>query len=198
MISLAGKVIAVTGAASGMGLATAKGLFARGASLSLADIRGDALAQAASEVKAAHASSSNNNNNNSIITTVVDIRKSDQVDAWIAKTVAHFGGLDGAANIAGVLGKSFGMADLKDIGDEEFDFITGTNLKGLFYCMRAELKVMKEGACVVNAASSTGLEGHPKNAVYSATKHAVIGLTKSAAGEAGAQGIRVNCVAPCV
>jgi NAD(P)-dependent dehydrogenase (short-subunit alcohol dehydrogenase family) len=193
MISLEGKVIAVTGAASGMGFATARGLFARGASLSLADINEDALEKAVYEIKAASASAKENN---SIITTVFDIRESDQVDAWIDKTVAHFGKLDGAANIAGVLGKSFGVGDLIEISDEEFDFITAVNFKGLFYCIRAELRVMKEGACIVNAGSSTGLEGHPKNSVYSATKHAAIGLTKSAAGEVGARGIRVNCVAP--
>lgn len=191
MISLANKVITVTGAASGMGFATAKGLYARGASLSLTDIREDALARAVAEITAAHAPSGN-----SIITTVVDIRQSDQVDAWIAKTVEHFGRLDGAANVAGVLGKGFGSALVTEIENEEFDFITGTNFKGLFYCMRAELRVMKEGASVVNAASTTGLEGHPKNSIYSATKHAVIGLTKSAAGEVGERGIRVNCVAP--
>lgn len=193
MISLAGKVVTVTGGASGMGLATAQGLYARGASLSLADIREDALDKAVSEIKAA---SSSSNGDNTIITTVVDIRDSDQVDAWIEKTIKHFGRLDGAANIAGVLGKSFGVGDLAELSNDEFDFITGVNFKGLFYCMRAELRAMKEGACIVNAGSSTGLEGHPKNSVYSATKHAVVGLTKSAAGEVGPRGIRVNCVAP--
>lgn len=147
MISFAGKVVAVTGAASGMGLATAKGLFARGASLSLADIREDALDKAVSEIKAA---SSSSKENNSIITTVVDIRKSDQVDAWVDKTIAHFGKLDGAANIAGVLGKSFGLGNLSEISDEEFDYITGVNFKGLFNCIRAELRVMKKGAGIVN------------------------------------------------
>lgn len=62
--------------------------------------------------------------------------------------------------------------------------------------MRAQLRAMSEGGVVVNAASVTGLEGHPKNSVYSATKHAVIGLSKSAAGEVGDRKIRVNCVAP--
>lgn len=110
--------------------------------------------------------------------------------------MSHFGRLDGAANIAGVLGKNFGVHDLQQLSNEEWDYVTSVNFTGLFYCMRAQLNVLKEGGVIVNAASTTGLEGHPKNSVYSATKHAVIGLTKSAAGEVGARGVRVNCVAP--
>ena len=67
---------------------------------------------------------------------------------------------------------------------------------GLFYCMRAQLRVLSDGGAVVNAASTTGLEGHPKNSAYSATKHALNGLSKGAAGEVGGRGIRVNCCAP--
>lgn len=190
MASFDGKVVVVTGAASGMGLATARLLYARGARLSLADI--GSLEKALPEITG----SSEVPDSSKVQTHKVDIRSSEQVNGWIDATMKHFGRIDGAANIAGVLGKSFGIGDLTEIDDQEFDFITGVNLKGLFNCMRAELRVMTNGASIVNASSSTGLEGHPKNSVYSATKHAVIGLTKSAAGEFGGRGIRVNCVAP--
>ncbi|EXJ82876.1 hypothetical protein A1O3_06692 [Capronia epimyces CBS 606.96] len=195
MSSLAGKVVAVTGAASGMGLATAARLYAHGARLSVADINQEALSKAVDQIKA-KATGGTSSGTPEILTTVVDVRQSKQVDAWIDKTVKHFGRLDAAANIAGVLGKNFGVGDLTEIDDDEFDYITSVNFKGVFNCLRAELRVMEKGASVVNASSTTGLEGHPKNSVYSATKHAVVGLTKSAAGEVGARGIRVNCVAP--
>lgn len=117
------------------------------------------------------------------------------MDSWIEKTISHFGRLDGAANIAGVLGKNFGVHILVQLSNE-WEFVTRTNFTGLFYCMRAQLRVLNDGDAVVNAPSTTGLEGHPKNSPYSATKHAVIGLSQSAAGEVGGRGIRVNCVAP--
>lgn len=72
------------------------------------------------------------------------------------------------------------------------------NLKGLMHCMRAELKVMENNGSIVNAASIAGLEGFANNAAYSASKHGVIGLSRSAAKEVGSQGIRVNCIAPYV
>lgn len=192
MNSLSGKVICVTGAASGMGLATAKMLYARGALLALADLRRDALEKAIQEITGSDLTSSKGR----ITASEVDIKYSSQVNDWIESTVSHYGRLDGAANVAGILGKSFGTGDLTQIDDQEFDLVTSVNLRGVFNCMRAQLKVMKEGGSIVNAASTTGLEGHPMNAVYSATKHAVTGLTKSVAGEFGAKGIRVNCVAP--
>ena len=195
MTSLAKKVIVVTGAASGMGLATAIGLFVRGADLSISDISEEGLEKA---VSAMNAAATSKGTSNTIITTVVDIRDSDQVDHWIAKTVKHFGRLDGAANVAGVIGKNYGVHKLTELSNEEWDFIHGTNLRGLFYCMRAELRVMANGGSLVNCSSVTGLEGHAKNAAYSASKHGVIGLTRSAANEVGERGIRVNVIAPSV
>ncbi|TVY37468.1 Levodione reductase [Lachnellula occidentalis] len=193
MTSLEGKVITVTGAASGMGLATAMGIFNRGADISISDISEVGLEKAVSAIKAAAASKTTSN---TVITTVVDIRDSDQVDSWIAKTVKYFGRLDGSANVAGVIGKNYGIHELTELSNEEWDFIHGTNLRGLFYCMRAQLRAMTTGGSLVNCSSVTGLEGHAKNAAYSASKHGVIGLTRSAANEVGERGIRVNVIAP--
>ena len=95
-----------------------------------------------------------------------------------------------------MLGKNFGVHDLSQLSNEEWDFVTSTNLTAVFYCIRAQINALSQGGCIVKASSATGLEGLPKNSVYSATKHAVIGLSKSAAGEVGARGIRINCVAP--
>jgi NAD(P)-dependent dehydrogenase (short-subunit alcohol dehydrogenase family) len=193
MFSLKNKVICVTGAASGIGLATAKVLFTQGAKLSLLDLRKESLETAVSEILG---KSPQPDDKSRIISTAVDIRSSEQVDAWVNQTVNHFGHLDGAANVAGVIGKHFGIHDITELSNEEWDFINGTNLTGLFYCLRAQLKAIRDGGSIVNTSSVVGLEGHGKNGAYSASKHGVIGLTKSAAKEVGSRGIRVNSIAP--
>jgi NAD(P)-dependent dehydrogenase (short-subunit alcohol dehydrogenase family) len=190
MVSLKGKVICVTGAASGIGLATAKVLFTQGAMLSLLDLREESLEAAVAGILG------DSTESDRIIFTAVDIRSSDQVDAWVERTVKHFGCLDGAANIAGVIGRHYGIHDISELSNEEWDFINGTNLTGLFYCLRAQINAICDGGSIVNTSSVVGLEGHGKNGAYSASKHGVIGLTKSAAQEVGSRGIRVNSIAP--
>jgi len=195
--TLAGKAITVTGAGSGIGLATAKVLFARGANLSLADLKDETLKKAVAAIKAsAPETSTPSTPQNTILTTPVDIRSSNQVDDWIAKTKKHFGKLDGSANVAGVIGPGFGVTDISGLSNEEWEFILGTNLTGTFFCLRAQLNAIEDGGSVVNTSSTTALEGHEKNGAYSSSKHGVIGLTKSAAKEVGPRGIRVNSIAP--
>ena len=80
----------------------------------------------------------------------------------------------------------------------EWDFIMDVNLKGVMLCLKSQLKVISEGGAIVNAASIAGLQGRPNNAAYAASKHGVIGLTRSAAKEVGTRGVRVNCVCPYV
>jgi NAD(P)-dependent dehydrogenase (short-subunit alcohol dehydrogenase family) len=187
-LPLAGKVIAVTGAASGIALATAHLLASRGATLSLADVQEEALAAASSEISKIHKTQ--------IHTFVLDVRSRESVDSWTAEIIQKFGKLDGAANLAGVIGKSIGIHGVADIVEEEWDFIIGVNLTGVMHCMRAQMNVIEEGGSIVNAASIAGLMGRAKNGAYSASKHGVIGLTRSAAKEIGVKGVRVNCIAP--
>jgi NAD(P)-dependent dehydrogenase (short-subunit alcohol dehydrogenase family) len=182
------KVIALTGGASGIGFETCKILASRGAILSIADNRSEPLAAAAKTLQESGAK---------VLATVIDTRKKEQVEDWIQKTVKEFGGIDGAANLAGVIGPSMGKKTIAEFtDDDEWDLIMGVNCTGVFNCLRAELKVMKSGSSIVNAASVAGVMGSPMGAPYVASKHAVVGLTRSAAKEVGKQNIRVNAVAP--
>ncbi|ETN37510.1 uncharacterized protein HMPREF1541_07132 [Cyphellophora europaea CBS 101466] len=182
-----GKVIVLTGAASGISLATAKLLASRGARLSLADINGRQLEAVAASLESSGAQ---------VIHTVVDVTDRSQVRLLIEKTVSHFGKLDGAANLAGVIGRHAVTLELRDETDDEWDFIMNTNVKGVFNCMREELRVMEPGASIVNAASVLAVLGQAKNSIYTASKHAVAGLIRAAAKEEGKNNIRINGVAP--
>jgi len=186
--SFTGQVITITGAAQGIGLATAKLLASRGASLCLADVQEQALEKAAAEIKAAYIVD--------VIICVVDVRRKEQVDSWIRKIIEHFGRLDGAANLAGVIGKNLGKTGIVDQDEDEWDFLIAVNLTGVMHCLRAQLQVIEKGGSIVNAASISGLIGRPNSAAYSATKHGVLGLTRSAAKEVGKDGTRVNSIAP--
>lgn len=190
--SLKDKVFAVSGAASGVGLETAKILHSYGARLSITDNRKDALDASIKQI-------TGSGPENKILATVTDVRSNDQVKRWIKQTISELGGLDGAANIAGVLGPSVGIQDLSEFSTEEWDFITDVNQKGMFYALKEEILGMEslgKGGSIVNISSVAGIEGNAKNACYSATKHAVIGLTRSVAKEVGRKGIRVNAVSP--
>lgn len=185
------KVYVVTGL-GGIGLAVAKQLHAAGARLSLADISEKTLDAAVQSITAGTP-------DNNLMTTVVDISSSTAVNDWISATVSHFGRLDGAANMAGTIGKNHGVGRFVDLQDDEWDMLVGVNLSGMMYCLRAEVRAMmaQEGGCgsIVNASSIQGLRGFPLHVAYSTTKHGVVGLTRSVAKEVG-PGIRVNAVAP--
>ena len=185
------KVIAITGAASGMGLATAHYLAVRGASLSVAEIQDDLLEAAARSVKNAQPDVN-------ILVTVIDVRKPSEVDSWIASTISAFGKLDGCANLAGVVGRTNRVSNVAELEDEEWNYIMAVNLNGVFHCVRAELKYLAKGGSIVNAASVAGLVGSPQSAAYSASKHGVVGLTRSVAKELENLSIRVNCICPYV
>lgn len=183
-----GKVIAITGAASGIGLETAKLLAARGAKVSLADISGPALEEAVASIQ---------NAGGSATSKVVDVRIQEEVEAWITHTVDHYNQkLDGAVNLAGVLPKQAMIAGIEDIDQEDWDRVLGVNINGTLNCLRAEIKVMSSKSSIVNAASVGGLKGMVKNGAYVTSKHAVVGLTRAAAAEGAEKGIRVNAIAP--
>ena len=182
------RTIAITGAASGIGRATAHLLASSGATLSLADVQRKALDDLKAEL--------DKPGEGRVETYVVDVSKADQVNSWIQQTVERYGKLDGAANLAGVIGKDIQVNGVEALSDDDWAFIIGINLSGVMHCMRAEIQDMKPNGSIVNAASIAGVMGMAKNGSYTAAKHGVVGLTRTAAKEVGDRGIRVNCVAP--
>ncbi|KEF61534.1 uncharacterized protein A1O9_03101 [Exophiala aquamarina CBS 119918] len=184
MASSIAKRIALTGAGSGIGLATAKLLASRGAVLSICDIDKSKLDTALSQLSG-----------KGHFATKVDVSKSAQVNAWIEATVQKLGGLDGAANVAGI--EREGGRHFADARDEDWEMVMAVNCSGVFYSMRAQIRQMLErGGSIVNVASIAGLIGVAETTCYNASKFAVIGLTRTAAREYGSHNIRVNSVAP--
>ncbi|KAH8194815.1 hypothetical protein TruAng_011026 [Truncatella angustata] len=183
MSSFEGKVIAITGAASGMGLATAQLLASRGAIISLADINEAAVIKATASLEKPGVKDH--------IYSIVDVRDSSSVNDWIERTVQNLGGLDGAVNMAGIIKHAKPVAESTD---EDWDFTFSVNTRGVFACLRAQIKAMSAGGSIVSAASVFGQFGSPGNAAYCASKAAVIALTRTAAKEN--QNIRINCVSP--
>ena len=181
------RQIAVTGAASGIGLAIATLLASKGCTIALADVNESGLNQAVSSLPKA------NSSGKSHTTTVVRVEDSSAIMSWIEETKSKLGRLDGAANFAGVYrDKQRGFTNATD---EEWDTTMAINAKGVWNCLRAELTHMSEGGSIVSAASVAGHIG-VGSGPYCASKWAVVGMTKGAAREGGPRGIRVNCVAP--
>jgi NAD(P)-dependent dehydrogenase (short-subunit alcohol dehydrogenase family) len=152
-LPLRGKVFAITGGASGIGLATAKIISRRGATVCIGDIDAEAMKAA----DAYFAQQQPNAPPHSV--TRVDISKSKEVESWFDGIMSQFGRLDGAANVAGVIGKIHGVCPVSELEDEEWLRIININLSGTMYCMRAELRRVVDGGSIVNVSSIHGLKG---------------------------------------
>jgi NAD(P)-dependent dehydrogenase (short-subunit alcohol dehydrogenase family) len=185
-LDFSGKVALVTGAAAGMGLATARAFAEAGAAVLLADFKGEAVNAAAEKLIAS---------GHKALAVRCDVRDDAQVAAMVERAVAEYGRLDAAFNNAGVMAR---IAPTAESSLEDWERVIGVNLRGVWSCMKYELRQMQRqgSGAIVNNASVGALTGNPGIASYIASKHGVVGLTRTAALEYVKQGIRVNAVNP--
>lgn len=181
--SLAGKVTLITGAASGIGLATARLFAGEGATVVLVDIdpiRGEA---AAAQVRSIAGRG---------LFVYADVSRTDDCARVVAETVNECGGLDVLFNNAGIIRRG----SIVETSEADWDRVMAVNVKSVFLLSKHAIPVMRPGASIVNTASGWGLAGGARAAAYCASKGAVVLLTKAMAIDCGPLGIRVNCICP--
>jgi 3-oxoacyl-[acyl-carrier protein] reductase len=182
------KVAIVTGAAQGIGRATAEELARDGWAVVVADLNPKLGEEAAARIRA---------EGRRAIAVTVDVTRRESVTAMVAATLGELGRIDTLVNNAGIAGRA---APLLDVSEEDWDSVMAVDLKSIYYCCRAVLPAMlgQGSGSIVNVASIAGKEGNPNMIPYSTAKAGVIGFTKALAKEVAAKGIRVNSVSPAV
>jgi NAD(P)-dependent dehydrogenase (short-subunit alcohol dehydrogenase family) len=186
MVDMTGKVALVTGGSSGIGRAAALRFAGAGARVVVADVNLQGGQDVVDEIE---------RQGGRVLFVATDVTSPEACEAMVASTVSEFGGLDYAMNNAGMSGQPGGILACPI---EQWNQTLTVNLTSMFLCMKFEVPALAErgGGAIVNTASGAGLIGFPALPAYVASKHGVVGLTKSVALELVQQGIRVNCVCP--
>jgi NAD(P)-dependent dehydrogenase (short-subunit alcohol dehydrogenase family) len=187
---LQGRVALITGGGSGFGRAAALQFCAEGARVAIGDLNRETAQETAQAVR---------DGGGEALALKVDVSDDASVGHFFGRVIEHFGRIDCAFNNAGILGP---MGDLHGVALADYERVMAVNVRGVWLCMQAEIACMLKqdappgGHSIVNTASVAGLVGSALLPAYAASKHAVVGLTRTAARTYGRRGIRVNCVCP--